>query len=122
MIDTPDRTYEGWSNYATWGIALVLDNEQATYVECDEQARAFVDSASHQPQVLEGIWTAEKAALFGMEDWVKDYVEMLCGLDAGEEREYQREPTDMARQMIYAGLADVDWPAIARHYISALEN
>ena len=30
MQATEDKTYEGWSNYATWGVALVLNNEEST--------------------------------------------------------------------------------------------
>ena len=28
MMMTTDKTYNGWSNYATWGVALVLGNDQ----------------------------------------------------------------------------------------------
>lgn len=109
---TQDTTHEGWTNYATWGVALVLDNEQATHEECRAQARAFVDSADRHDNVP-AIWTAQQAAQFGMEDWIQEYVERLCERDG--------MPL-MAQQLVAAGLAEVNWSEIAQSILDGLES
>lgn len=114
-----DTTYNGWTNYATWGVALVLHNDQGTHEEVREQAAAFAAGAADHENVAEGIWTAESAARFGLSDWLADFTRELCGL---EDCDGTREPSMMAMQVIGAGLADVDWDAIARNILSELEG
>lgn len=109
-----DKTYNGWTNYATWGVALVLDNDRGTYERAHELAEMVQRDAPASRQVKDGIWTAEQYARFELADLLKDYTEELCGLDGGDE-DYP-EPTLMARQVIAAGLADVNWEEVAEHY------
>lgn len=111
-----DATYQGWKNYATWGVALVLDNDEGTYNEVHEQVTLLRDAADSDPNVTQGIWTAADCVRFRLEDWLKDYVEELCGLDGDLGIP---EPTLMARQVLHAGLAEVDWTEVANHYIEA---
>ena len=30
-MDAPDTTYNGWTNYETWNVALWVDNDEASY-------------------------------------------------------------------------------------------
>jgi hypothetical protein len=105
-----DQTYNGWSNYATWGVALVLDNDEGTYPQVREMARDCRDAACEHPNVSGHIWDLEQAERFLFADQLKDYVESLCGLD---DDLGVTEPTMMAKQVLQAGLADVDWQEIA---------
>jgi hypothetical protein len=114
------ETYNGWTNYATWGVALVLDNDEGTFTETREQAAAFVSGAPQHENVTAGIWTAEQAAQFGMADWLKNYTERLCGLEDCDDG--TREPTMMAMQVMQAGFAEVDWDAIAASILSELPD
>ena len=51
-----------------------------------------------------------------MADWVKDFTEQLCGF---EDEEFGiPQPSMMASQVIYAGLADVNWDEIAENILS----
>jgi hypothetical protein len=109
-----NETYNGWTNYTTWGAALVLDNEQETHERCNEMAERFKRNAPDDINVP-NIWTEEQSTRFRMVDWLSDYVEDLCGIEGGN------LPL-MARQMIGSALADVDWDEIANHYLSALED
>lgn len=109
-----DQTYNGWTNYATWGVALVLDNDEGTYTIVRERVAEIVAAAADHHNVPE-IWTAEKAALFDVADFVKDFTEELCGL--GGEEYGLPEPSMMASQVIGAGLAAVDWEEIAGHLV-----
>lgn len=113
-----DNTYNGWTNYATWGVALVLDNDEGTYNEVNERAASLSRNVDLHPNVMSGIWSREDAIRFDLAEHVKDFTEELCGL--GGEAYGLPEPSMMAQQVIAAGLADVDWQEIADHYLSAL--
>lgn len=108
---TTTETYNGWTNYATWGVALVLDNDEGTYNEVRERIDRIKEDAPDHRNVPE-IWSAEDAARFEAADFLKDYAEELCHLESNE------GPTLMARQVIQAGLAEVDWDEIANHVLS----
>jgi hypothetical protein len=114
-----EQTYNGWTNYATWGVALVLGNDEGTYNESRDRARELKDDAPNHRNVPE-IWTAEQAAKFELVDWLKDYVEELCGVGSREMDEIS--PSMMAHQVISAGLADVDWDEIAANILSELDE
>lgn len=114
-----DTSYNGWTNYATWGVALVLDNDEGTYTAVHDQLGEFRADAPDCSQVANGIWTEDQAVRFNLADWLKDFTEELCGL--GDFEAYgvaEPSPSLMARQVIGAGLANVDWDEIANHYIS----
>lgn len=110
-----DTTYNGWTNYATWGVALVLDNDEGSYNYVRERTNEFKTQALEHRNVPE-IWTAEEAARYELADFLKDYTEELCGL--GGEAYGLPEPSLMAMQVIQAGLANVDWDEIARNILS----
>ena len=104
MMMTTDKTYNGWSNYATWGVALVLGNDQGV----DEMVREM--GTASDPD-----WRYA--------DQIRDLVESMC--------EVPDSPTSpgegifyplMARQIIQAGLADVDWVEIARDYRDSMSE
>lgn len=102
-----DQTYSGWKNYATWGVALVLDNDQGLYEACREVAADYSDPDNISPQEADGIWTHEQAARFQLEDYIKELVEELC---------YSEDLSLMQQQVIQSGLAEVDWTEVAGHY------
>lgn len=99
-MSTQDTTYNGWKNYATWGVALVLDNDQGTYTEVREIAKLHKHSG-------------DDAGRYRFAEWLKDYTEELCGLEDDADH-----LSLMARQVIQAGLSDVDWDEIASNVLS----
>jgi hypothetical protein len=101
---TEPKGYNGWTNYATWGVALVLDNDQYTYEQVREQVQIERNSVKSNGNVIAGIWTEEDAVRFELADWLKDYTEMLCGLE--DEGLGIPEPSLMDKQVISAGLAE----------------
>lgn len=112
-----EKTYNGWTNYATWGVALLIDNDEGTYNESREAAQRFKDEAENHRNVPE-IWTAEQAARFELADWLKDYTETLCGIGSESEDYGIAEPSLMAQQLLGAAISDVNWDEIASHYLS----
>lgn len=108
----PD-TYQGWTNYATWGVSLVLNNDEGTYNAMSEHLAAITAGPVIHSNVTDGIWTADEATRFLMADFLKDFTEDLCGL------EDEPGPSMMARQVLQAGLSEVNWDEIAESVIGA---
>lgn len=81
------KSYNGWSNYETWNVALWLDNEQGTYDEARDMAR-------HARGV--------GALADSLKSWIHD---MAPDLGAS-----------MFSDLLTAALGEVDWYEIAEHY------
>lgn len=110
------KTYNGWTNYETWGVALVLDNEQSTQEIALEMAREAIANASTDESVRDGIWTAEQAARYRLAADLKHFTEMLCGTEDNDWGIV--EPSLMARQLLGAALSEVNFDEIAEHYLT----
>ena len=80
-------TYNGWSNYETWNVALWIDNEPGTYDERRELAR--------RARSVSDLANSLKA-------WVE---EMAPDLGAS-----------MFADLLGAALSEVDWSEIADHW------
>lgn len=115
MQTDTDTTYNGWVNYATWGVALVLSNDEGTYSYVNERLAEIKEEAPDHRNVPD-IWSEQDAIRFELADFLKDYTEELCGL--GGEAYGLPEPSMMASQVIAAGLADVDWQEIADNWLT----
>ena len=99
------KTYNGWKNYETWCVALWLDNEPGTYDHANELARNAFDRAGAEPR---GRLTHEAAALINLAVALKGWVEDDLLPDLG---------ASMAGDLLGAAISEVDWRAIAEHYI-----
>jgi hypothetical protein len=91
--------YQGWKNYATWGVALILDNNRDMYEYMQQQVKAaMASSVELSSQIVE------------LGDIIREYVEGLVeeALDTSNE---------MAAQLINVALGEVDWNEIAKSYI-----
>lgn len=90
-----ENTYNGWTNYETWNVALWLDNEQGSQEDMIDLAREY---RHEEPYEL------GKA--------IKDYV---------EEQNPLASDASMWSDLLNAALSEVDWTDIAEHYLSDLE-
>ena len=86
-------TYNGWSNYETWNVALWLDNDEASYNDVREVVRQA--SEDNSPVSL-------------VADALKDYVESFAP-DLG---------ATMFSDLLNAALSKVDWYEMAENYLS----
>ena len=107
-----EKTYNGWTNYETWLVALWLDNEPGTYGYWREQAREHRKSAPNCWQVRERIWMPDRAAVFNLADQLKEEME-----DANPLSE-----SSLFSDLLTAALCEVDWQEIAEHYLADLED
>lgn len=103
IADALDQSYNGWSNYETWNVALWLDNDQGTYNYVRELAtEARAESAEHQDRydtrTPEGL----------LADRLKDLVEEGSPL---------ADDASMYSDLLGAAISEVDWHEIATHYV-----
>src|SRR4051812_43850493 len=101
------ETYNGWSNYETWCVALWLDNDEATHRHMRELAEQAWNEAPHNRRVREWKWTREEAAVFQLADETRESVE-------------QGNPVEGATlytDLMNAALAEVNWQEIAAQYV-----
>lgn len=109
-MQATDKTYNGWTNYETWGCKLILDDEEGTYNEVRERVRHYREAAASHPNVP-SIWTEHEAATFTLEDWLKGYTETLCGLEGDS-------LPMMARQLLSGAIDSVDFREIAESLLT----
>lgn len=88
VITEQNETYNGWTNYETWCVALWLDNDE---------------SSQHQMYEL----VEEETNDYRAGDSIKEWVEEM-------RPDYDR--ANMWTDLLGHALARVDWPEIAKHY------
>lgn len=87
-------SYNGWTNYETWNVALWLDNEEGTYLDMRELARA-------------------NRSAYKLGKAIEDYVEEHNPLSG---------QASMYSDILQANLREVNWEAIAMHYLPEEEE
>jgi len=92
-----DTTYNGWSNYQTWDVALWLDNDTGLYGDVFDLAELHTNNDDTIPEQTHALAEA-----------IQVYVENLNphGSDAS-----------MFSDLLGYALGAVDWTEIAGHYI-----
>lgn len=95
-------SYNGWSNYETWAVALWLDNEEPTYRDMQRLvAREYDPEDQNEPG-------DEVAYRIGQQ--IKDYVEAMP----------DRPTSGLFADLAGAALSEVDWDEVASHYTESL--
>lgn len=110
-MQATDEAVEGYSNYATFGVAVVIDNDPDWSKQVRDSAERIAATIEEHENVQSGIWTAEQAARFELADHLKDFAQQLCE---------RGNPSLLGAQMIQAGLAEVNWHELADDYLGEL--
>lgn len=105
-----DDRYNGWTNYATWAVALWIDNDEGSQTYWRQEAAREMQEAPNGQMVRDGVWTADEAARFNLAEQLKS------------------ESTDTApdlgasvySDLLQAALDDVNWKEIAENIIADL--
>jgi hypothetical protein len=107
--------YNGWTNYETWSVALILGNDPGL----EGAVRAIVDDAIENGEPSE-YWTEEERKRFRVADALKDWIEEQAEEDIDLS---DRVPLSyLWLQLVTAALSDVDWHEVADSYIEQLEE
>lgn len=107
-----DDTYNGWTNYETWAVNLWIGNEQGPHEYWREQARTQRAEATNCQQVEEGIWTADRAAVFNLADQLREEISDGSPLRV----------SSLYSDLLGAALSEVNWQEIAEHMLADLEE
>ena len=101
-----DTTYNGWTNYETWAVALWIDNEQYTAERALEMAREYAS----EPNINKLTGRDQTAYQLGkaLREWVEE--DMLPGLG----------DASLQADLIGAAVSEVNWYEIAEHYLADL--
>ena len=94
-----NNTYNGWTNYETWAWKLWIDNDQGSQEHWIEQAKACADS---------------ETPVFDLADKLAE--------DADEMVEASEMPFGPLRDILTAGLGNINWHEIAKSFIEAANN
>ena len=91
-MQAADKTYNGWTNYETWNVALWLGNDEGAYLTCAEMAS---DARGAECPAVE------------LADSIKAMVEEMAP-DLG---------ASMFSDLLGAALSEVEWIEIARNIL-----
>ncbi len=107
-----DKTYNGWSNYETWNVALWIDNSDDQQF-FSERAQEIYDAATPS-----SINTREQAATYDLMGEIKDRFENGAQdlLDAAH------QSSSVWADLLGAALSEVDWQEIAEHFIGEVDK
>lgn len=104
---TDDKTYNGWSNYESWCVALWLDNEESTQRYWHEATQAAYDNAS-----ADNVFTREERASWDLAKRLQEEMEEAAP-DLG---------ASMWSDLLNAALSEVDWVEIAESWLSEVDK
>lgn len=103
-----DATYNGWTNYETWNVALHLDNDQGSQELMQEYAQECVDEALSDNES-----DIRAAATYSLSKRIEEFHD--------EMHEQTVTVSGVFCDLLSAALRAVDWHEIARHYVDDIE-
>jgi hypothetical protein len=103
-------SYNGWTNYETWAVALWIDNDEGSQGYVRDMATECVDAAPESENARSGLWTREQAARFLLSDQLKEWVESDLLPDLG---------ATLAADLLGAAVSEVSWDELAKHYLES---
>jgi len=96
-----EAEYNGWTNFATWGAKLIMDNDSGLWDLVRDLAREHRDNSAD------------------LQDALRSLTEELCGLEDGLG---VPRPSLMAAQLLGAALCEVNWREIAESLLQDLAD
>lgn len=103
-----DQEYQGWSNYETWAVALMLDNDRAEY----EFVMSLVEdclemgNSNKETETLEEFLHSD--CEINLADTLRDYIEDNNPLE-GQATVYG--------QLLMGAIHNVNWMELAEHFL-----
>ena len=100
-------SYNGYTNYETWNVALWIDNEEGLYNERVERVQAAFDDVDE-----EDIAEKSSQARYNLADTLKEWVESMQPDLGGT----------MWGDLLSAALSEVDWSELADNWLSEVDG
>jgi len=92
-------SYNGWTNYETWAVALWIDNEEGSYLYSRELVAAAADAHPEYPT---------SGAADALKEW--------------QEEQRPDLGASVWADLLGAAFDDVDWHEIAENYLSERDD
>lgn len=98
--------YQGWSNYETWSVVLILVNNQGDHEYMREIASEAMESSGGD----------RDTALSELADRIKDIIE------EGNPLQDADESKTLYSQLLQGAIDSVNWREVAEHFLSGVEE
>jgi hypothetical protein len=103
-----EERYNGWTNYATWNIALWLGNEEGSYSYWRERTQQAYDDAE-----AEGTFTRKEQAALDLSRQLQDEI---------EEGNPLADQPSMYSDLLGSAISDCNWYEIAENWLEDVEE
>jgi hypothetical protein len=115
MSTEKDTTYNGWTNYETWNVALWLDNEQDSSDYWRERAEELAKELKDEPSA--------NARLTGREPFTLQEKIALKLREELKDLHEENAPTveGVYADLLNAALSEVNWYEIGKKYADEVE-
>ncbi len=108
--------YNGWTNYETWSVSLIIDNDEGLHTFKNETMEEIWNNTDDTDTLEERTAEAEQAAADWLENWITDEeFSKVFGMQS------YGTPT-LGGQLLGAALSEVNWREIAEHYIADVDK
>lgn len=100
--------HNGWTNYETWSVNLILTNDQGSYNYWQEVAQECLDDT----QADDNLGERREAAAGVLAERLKDEI---------EEGNPLKDDTTLYAQLLTAAISEANWYEIAASWLEDLE-
>ena len=107
-------SYQGWKNYETWHVALMLGQDAGTQQTWLDNAAAYWASAKGKTH---DVWTESEQARYELADSLKEYVEE--GIDTLDSDNFI---SPLLLGLMRAGFDEVFWEQIANGFLEQCDG
>lgn len=104
-----EGTHEGYKNYATWGVALIIANDRGRYEYWQEVAQEIQTAVGGEGSFGDETMRTDTIK-YNLADRLKEEIEA--------EVEEASSGNEMISQLLQAGLSEVDWDEVAEDILS----
>lgn len=118
-MSADEQGHNGWKNYETWSVALIIDNDQRTERESRDVVRlAVMEARQDDPEarVVDEASHIKYRVADALKDWVERQLERNTEPSEAEPMSY------LVSQLVHAALGEVDWDEIAESFLADLED
>jgi hypothetical protein len=113
-----NKTYNGYYNYETWSVALIIENDQALQEYWLERAQEQLDYAKEHGSSSE-YWTEEQSAIYALAKELENDIEdsLMSGNDESNSI-YKL----LGAQLLHGALSEVNYDELAKEYIEQVKE
>ncbi len=116
-MSTETKTYNGWTNYETWNVALWIDNDQGSEQYWNERAQETWNDAE-----AGDVLNREEEASRTLADDLKNHFEEAWQEIVEAAGKHVHISCSVWADLMGAALSEVNWDEIAEHMIAEVDK